>query len=81
MRSIVVIVAYKVPEWGLGSVMVELMMAESANWEACLIGLRALLIILINAPRAGNPDAEMIQSMVSLREFLEAGLCLLGLER
>ena len=65
VRKIVVTVAYKVPDYGIGTVIVELMLAEAAHWDAALVGLRALLMILLNAPRASK--GEVTHSMVSWR--------------
>lgn len=50
VRSICVTVAYRVPEFGIGALVLELMQAEAANWDATMTGLRALLTILLSAP-------------------------------
>ena len=50
VRSICVTVAYRVPEFGIGSPIMDLLSAGAANWDATMIGLRALLIILLDAP-------------------------------
>ena len=49
-----VTIAQQYPEYGLGSLLLELLAWDSASgWDGVMIGLRALLVILLAAPFRG----------------------------
>lgn len=54
-------VAERAPGYGLGVLITELLAADAGGgWDALMVGLRALLSVLLGAPRraAGLPSAQ-----------------------
>ena len=55
VRMICVTVAQQSPEFGLGSLVLDLLAFDFASgWDGVMIGLRALLVILLAAPFRGQ---------------------------
>lgn len=49
MRQICIKISERAPEFGIGTLLPELLQ-DTANWDILLIGLRSLITILLNAP-------------------------------
>ena len=59
VRQICVTVAEQAPDFGIGMLVMDLLQAETAtNWDAAMIGLRALLSILLSAPDRVSPAGD-----------------------
>ena len=76
VRMICVTVAQRAPEYGLGTLVLDLLQLDAGSaWDGVMIGLRALLAILLAAPaqalgtlRPGKPEqvrlaGQLLQSM------------------
>lgn len=76
VRSICVTVAYRAPDFGIGGLIFELVHAEAANWDASLTGLRALLTVLLDAPRRSAISSTEFSPSLVVR--LYKPLCAIG---
>lgn len=50
IRQICVAVADRAPEYAVSGLLLDLIKAESMNWDCIMIGLKALLAVLLGAP-------------------------------
>ena len=67
VRMICVTIAQQYPEYGLGTLLLELLAWDSASgWDGVMIGLRSLLVILLAAPFRGQkqpPKPELVRHL------------------
>ena len=68
-------VAERAPEYGLGTLLPELLSAEAASWDATLIGLRALRAVLLAAPSCTASRFPSSLAAVGLPINFVANLC------
>ena len=60
VREMCCAVAEAAPDYGLGVLITDLLAVDASGWDAIAVGLRALLTVLLGAPRraAGLPPTQ-----------------------
>lgn len=69
MRQICITISERAPEFGIGTLLPELLQ-DTANWDIVLIGLRSLITILLNAPARHSAARSFIDTEVKLSNAL-----------